>query len=128
MNITPLHPEEILSNWGKIRNLIDKALEKEFYDAEDLKDFCMRGILRVYKIGDFNAVCTVELLKHPKKKTALVHTLAGDGMNDWLDDLLNVLKRDAKDNGADALQVKGRRGWIKAAGFKETHTLMECDL
>ena len=124
MKITSLQPVEVFNNWDSIRPLVDRALKKEFYDAEDLRRFCLNGVLRVYKIGDFKAVCTVELLTHPKKKTALVHTLAGEGMDEWLDDLIDILKKDAKDNGAEFLQVKGRRGWLKK-GFKETHTLME---
>lgn len=120
--------DEVNDNWEKVRPLIDIALLHEFYDADDVKDFCEKNIVRMYVIGDYQAICTAELIRHPKKKTLLVHTLGGHGMNEWLDELLERLEYDAISQGATSLQVNGRRGWIKSAGFNEVYTTMVKEL
>lgn len=123
--INVLQPVEVHIFWDRIKPLIDKALKTELYTAEDLKESCMKGLIRVYVANDFQSVCTVELMNYPQKKVALIHTLGGEGLNEWQDEMLEMIISDSKENGATALLINGRRGWLKQVkGFKEKHTTM----
>ena len=120
-----IQPQSVVENWDRIKPLIDKALTKEFYDAEDIKHLCLSGMMMVFVAQDYQAVATVELINHPKQKAALVHTLGGDGMEEWVDELLEEITKIAKSNGANSIQINGRRGWLKRLdGFKEAYTTM----
>ena len=123
--IRSLQPIEVFNQWQRIKPLINKALDTALYDADDLKPQCLSGLMRVYVSDDYSAACTVELKQHPKMKIAVIHTLGGENMNEWFDEGFQQIINDAKANGAQRLEINGRRGWLKKLpNFKEQHTTM----
>lgn len=64
-----------------------------------------------------------------KGQVAVIDTIGGHDMDQWLEPALAEFAALAKANGVDRIEVEGRLGWLKALpGFKATRIIMHKEL
>lgn len=72
-------------------------------------------------------MAVTQILCYPKHKTLMVVHTAGDGMNEWLDDLIAAFDQFAKGMGCKFIEEYGRKGWQKTLqkrGWSPVYTVM----
>ena len=77
------------------------------------------------------AVAVTEINIHPKAKHCRIIIIAGDGMNQWFDELILTIKNWAIQNQCNRIEGVGRKGWIKQSkhlGFKESYSVVILEL
>lgn len=74
-----------------------------------------------------HAIATTQVVQHPRLKTVRIQTLAGSGMREWIDVLIETLGAWGKEYGAQAIEFCGRIGWervLEKRGFTEPRVFM----
>ena len=54
-----------------------------------------------------------ELSNYPRKKMLSISFASGDNLESWIEESLEVLENWAVDNDCVAMEITGRRGWVK---------------
>ena len=86
---------------------------------------------QLWVIGQFKAVCITQIVVRATSKALWVYYVAGDDMEDWLSDLVALLRRFGKEKECGSIEFSGRRGWLKTLaphGFKEALVTMRAKL
>lgn len=90
------------------------------YLAQDMLDLARAGLsflfiaFRARKDGIEvlgAVVCAINL--YPRRKILFIQFLGGDRSRLWRQNMYNLLKRFARDNGCDAMEGIGRVGWLR---------------
>lgn len=125
-------PESIDSNtWAPISALLAPAVEQGGEETvttlidELLANTAQLWVLR--KGGDPIAVAVTELVNSPAGPVVHGRYLAGHGMADWIDDLVETIASHARSIGARGIEIKGRPGWARmlgARGWRHRATVM----
>jgi len=135
-NIFPVPAHLIVDVWREVEPFIKKANSHSLGESDEIDYLCslVKGAYQLWMIRDENelkAVCVTEILVYPKMSKLLIGQLCGEGMNEWLDNLISTLETFAKNNGCSYLEARGRKGWIKAAehlNFKPTYQIISKEL
>ena len=128
-------PEMIMSVWDKAEPLLRRCVRPETgYTLETLLTALQFGKIQLWVIGDFQGVvCTQIKVNDPPVPPILwVQFLAGDHMDEWLDDWREVMEAFALANGCNAVEFAGRKGWNKIQErhpeYKATWTIFRREL
>lgn len=85
-------------------------------------------VLTIYVENKLSACVTVEKKEFATGKTTLnCTTVGGSDMNEWMDQLNDVLEGLAKDYGCEEIYIVGRPGWermLKKLNYKKIHTVV----
>jgi hypothetical protein len=127
-----LDREVALELWPEIEGLVGRALEYAFdgmQSAEILGRILTRQLYCLVVIDERNAIkgCATIEVYNAKVKTAHCVTFAGDDLEGWVDDWLEVWSTAARELGCSRISIKGRAGWeryAKRLGFEHTYTIM----
>jgi len=71
------------------------------------------------------------VVKQPMRMNLKIEWVGGKGMNMWIDEVVAILTKVAKDAKLDAIEADGRKGFFKyakAASFREIYTHFEMEL
>ena len=63
--------------------------------------------------GKIMGILLTDLQIFPQKKVFCINYAAGDGLDDCIDEVLSAMEQTAIRHECDAMQVTGRRGWVK---------------
>lgn len=127
---TQVPKQDVFLIWTKVAPLLQKALDGT-YDIIDVEQGLQDNRFQLFiswNNGIESAVIT-EIAEYPKAKV-LRYVLAG-GMNleNWLEEIQEVIEKFAKKNHCTQLEVAGRKGWLKKLkDFKEKAILLSKDL
>ena len=78
--------------------------------------------------GIESAVIT-EIAEYPKAKVLRYVLAGGTNLENWLEEIQEVIEKFAKKNHCTQLEVAGRKGWLKKLkDFKEKAILLSKDL
>ena len=58
-------------------------------------------------------IVMTEIMYYPRKRILAIQYCAGDKLDDWMDSTLEILENWAVDNDCKAMELTGRRGWVK---------------
>lgn len=98
----------------------------------DLVSQIMREEKQCWMAWDGRArACALTSVNNGRKKSVDWTHCAGEGREDWQQEMTNTITWWARDIGAERLDVFCRPGhskFLKSAGFRETHRLMEMSL
>lgn len=111
--------------WSEVKDYIQLAIDRGMgtHLVEDVYKEIASGRNVLWVISDEEkpyGACVASIQQWPRIRTCLLHFCAGEDFKHWVMDLLARIKAWAKMNDAQVVEVIGRRGWIKACGFKES--------
>jgi hypothetical protein len=120
--------------WPHLAPLLNKAFNvgDRRVKLQDLYDDALQGTYLVWAIIDeekkeFVAALTTRAVRYPRGKGLAIEFLGGERMDEWLDELMEELKKHAKHNGCEWLECFGRKGWAKK-GWKPAYVAFEMEL
>ena len=58
-------------------------------------------------------IVMTEIMYYPRKRILGIQYCAGDKLDDWMDSTLEILENWAVDNDCKAMELTGRKGWVK---------------
>ena len=117
--------DEVGKQLAYISPLIQKAIDKtnEIYTTTDILERLIKGEMDLWlnPNGIVITQCTPPILN--------IGICVGENIDDWIEEIVDRLKFEARASGCAYLQEIGRRGWVKRMeklGFKEQATIMRC--
>lgn len=134
VNLIP--PDQIDEVWPDAEPLIAKAVKlcRGETNTQHVHDNLVEGNTKLLAFSDGGmliAAVVICMHQYPEKKVCMISLAGGTRMSDWADQGLAVVEKIAKEAGADAVYVHGRKGWLRKFskyGYKEYSTLMGKDL
>jgi hypothetical protein len=84
------------------------------------------GTFQAWLVPD-SAVCLTTITRYPQYQVCTVLQMAGDGMSEWFDPLMDSIEEWARDLSCRYVEEYGRRGWErvgKARGYKHAFSVM----
>lgn len=105
------------------------------YDAVDLYNNLVLNKESLWTVVDDDekimGIILTQLHNYPQKKVFCIQYAAGDGLDDCIDEALDILEKTAVRHGCNSMQVMGRRGWVKklqSYDWKEEFVIVSKDL
>lgn len=124
--------------WNPALQLFSKAFKycAHKIDPEDVHDDIMRGdqtLWIVYEDMPSNMIgaFTIRVKSYPAGVSLCGEHLGGERLDEWADQLFEIMERYAKDLGIHNLELIGRRGWekiLKSRGWDSKLALFEKEI
>ncbi len=136
LRVEPLHTADFGTWWPLIAPLVAKAVEHAhgFTTLDEIAKAVACADMQAFAVVDgsgLRAACITEIKVRPALKTLNVIALGGDGMDEWLPALLEVLEAFGRHLHCKRLMCVGRRGWVRALqshGWDEIFTTVSKDI
>jgi hypothetical protein len=127
---TQVPKEDVFLIWTQVAPLLSKALDGT-YDIIDVERGLQENRFQLFiswNNGVESAVIT-EVAEYPKAKILRYVLAGGTNLDNWLEEIQEVIERFAKRNNCTQLEVAGRKGWVKKLkGYEEKAILLSKDL
>jgi hypothetical protein len=133
MHVSLVPKEHIGDIWDGIEGYMQGAAEYTYgrYSVEDIREGVETQDQQLWIAFDgtdiYGAVVT-EVNNYPRKRALIMHFTGGKQLNKWKPQMLNVLRRFARDTQCDIIESYGRAGWAKVFendGFKSKFMFYE---
>ena len=118
--------EDLHIVWNEVEPLIKKALD-DTYSARDILDGLVKNSFQLFISWEDKVESAVitEVIQYPQKKVCRYFLAGGSNMNNWLEPIQQEIEKFAKYNQCDAIEVAGRKGWLrKLKGYEQKIYLM----
>ncbi len=118
--------EDLHIIWNEVEPLIKKALD-DTYTARDILDGLVKNSFQLFISWEDKVESAVitEVIQYPQKKVCRYFLAGGSNMNNWLEPIQQEIEKFAKYNQCDAIEVAGRKGWLrKLKGYEQKIYLM----
>ena len=118
--------EDLHIVWNEVAPLIKKALD-DTYTARDILDGLVKNAFQLFISWEDKVESAVitEVIQYPQKKVCRYFLAGGSNMNNWLEPIQQEIEKFAKYNQCDAIEVAGRKGWLrKLKGYEQKIYLM----
>lgn len=118
--------EDLHIVWNEVKPLIKKALD-DTYTARDILDGLVKNAFQLFISWEDKVESAVitEVIQYPQKKVCRYFLAGGSNMNNWLEPIQQEIEKFAKYNQCDAIEVAGRKGWLrKLKGYEQKIYLM----
>jgi hypothetical protein len=110
---------EVMQVWHKVEPLLRRVVKPQTgYALEHVLMKLQLAHWQLWVMGDFQAVAITEIQNRPLHNVLWCQFVAGDNVDDWLDDWEKVQSEYAKAHNCVAVEWSGRRGWTK---FKQKY-------
>ena len=113
--------EDLHIVWNEVEPLIKKALD-DTYTARDILDGLVKNAFQLFISWEDKVESAVitEVIQYPQKKVCRYFLAGGSNMNNWLEPIQQEIEKFAKYNQCDAIEVAGRKGWLrKLKGYEQ---------
>lgn len=101
-----------LEVWGWVEPLLSKVANKGGFTSDSILTDVQMGQAQLWNVKDL-AVIVTRITQRPLERVLWVEWLAGERMDEWLEDWEKVQNDFAKSNGCTAVEFQGRKGWHK---------------
>ena len=132
VNISAIPVERINEAWAYISPFIKKGLDEGLNECtmEEVKDRANSGEVLVIIVEDDELLCvqTYEIVQKTNKKIMNLFTTGGIKLDIYIEELLIVIEKIAKNYNCDSIYTKGRKGWerkLKGYGYNHGYTILE---
>jgi len=122
-------PAEMVARiWDRVTPVLGRVVKPiTGYGLDDVLTELQFGRMQLWVIDDFKAIIVTTILELPLRKTLWIHFVAGDDLDDWMDDWIAVQEGFARYNDCTAIECSGRSGWTKklcrpGSGYKAINT------
>lgn len=120
IKISAIPPDMVDDYWDVVVPLLEKSFEYVAYKttAEDLYDEIKSGHQSLWVAFEEDSLriigaYTIRIKTYPNGATASCEHLGGERMDEWADQMSNVMERYVRDIGIEHMEIIGRRGWKK---------------
>lgn len=129
IQITPIPSYYITPVWGHVSELIQSAVEyvDSGYLADDVRKALTVSEMQLWIAGDYQAIAVTQIQIYPQHKTCLIVAMAGEGMDEWFDELLGTVEEWAGKMNCKYVEEYGRKGWRRVGesrGYDQIYTVM----
>jgi hypothetical protein len=123
----------VAQQWPRMAELLGPVMARDEVDntLDDVRQFLLAGSMQAWHV-DWRVIVVTAIQpfganpQRPTKRVCQVVFCSGEGMSDWLEEVVEALTAWAKSQDCDCLRISGRRGWIKTLPeFRETCTTLE---
>jgi hypothetical protein len=125
--IVQVTPDQAAKMWGALAPLFERVTchTNGCYEPTDVLREILNGQQTLWvswreETGVLEAAMTTAIITYPRRRTCKVIYIAGEHMNRWRDEFIEVVERYAREHGATAMEGGFRRGWARIAGYQET--------
>lgn len=120
------------SYWPIVASMIEKALSEET-SLDDIYNGLLDEKMGLLVVSDngIKAACVCEFIDYPQINALRVIALGGDGMKEWLPDLIEFLDTWAIENNMNRIEQMGRNGWDRVLpeyGYEKRYIFMTKEL
>ncbi len=110
-------PDKVSILWDQLIPLFEKVLpyNNEEMTLEDIKLDLDRGDMQLFVVcipNEIVALVTTEIVEYPQHSALNICHCAGDHLEAWIE-LEPMLVEHAKRNNCKAIELRGRKGWVK---------------
>lgn len=124
--------KDVESIWPFVEPLVQRVIDRfdMGYQSEHILEKLKARDQQLWLCGS-KGIATTEITRTAEFGVLGVPIVAGDDMNEWLDDLFNVLRNFAKQHDCKFLEGYGREGWVrqlKPYGFEKYSTVVRMEL
>ena len=112
--------------WPAVVDLIKRATGRfdAGYDETHVLERLKRAEMQLWIVGEdsIQGVVITEVQIHPQFKVLGLSIVAGDKIDDWIEEADDLLTRFARHHDCKYLEGYGRKGWarkLKSRGFEE---------
>jgi len=100
--------------WKDCKPFLEKALD-DTYNIDDVYTNLQKDLFQLWISWQGGVECAVvtEMAQYPQKKILRYFLAGGKNLGQWLTEIQERIEKFAKRNGCDAVEVAGRKGWIK---------------
>ena len=114
-----LKGELLLAAWPRVADLIQLALDEGWGEMNigDVWERVQAGLMQVLVVLDDEkilAALVTEVVDYPRRRALRVVFAGGEGMEDWVEEVDQLLLVGAKKVGAQGIEICGRAGWGRA--------------
>lgn len=125
--------ELLMPVWPKVEPVLRRAVKPVTgYTLESVLTELQTGHMQLWVVNDFQGVVITQIKVLPLHRVLWVMFMAGDHMDEWLDDWIAVQEAYARHNECVAVEFSGRQGWNKIAKrhreYKPTWTIFRREL
>lgn len=125
--------ELLMPVWPKAQQVLRRAVKPVTgYTMEAVLNELQTGHMQLWVINDFQGVVVTQIKVLPLHRVLWVMFIAGDHMDEWLDDWIAVQEAYARHNECVAVEFSGRQGWNKIAKrhreYRPTWTIFRREL
>jgi hypothetical protein len=121
MKVYLVPQEYITSIYSDIEKYIDKLTPTTHgrFDKIDILNDLLTGRETLWTVVDEKndnkiiGVIFTEISHYPRKKMLSIQYASGDKLDEWMEESLVTLENWAVDNECTAMEITGRRGWVK---------------
>jgi len=125
--------------WDKCAEYVEMGLNKaqEEMDKHDIYFFLKEQEMQLWVVYDedndkqIKAVVTTQIINYPQKKVCRIVTLGGEGMDEWVSQVLEILEEWSIEQRCDSMETVCRKGFIKKLkgfGYEQTYTILGKEL
>jgi hypothetical protein len=127
--ITPIPSNFVSQVWPRVSHHVMAAVEyvDSGFNEQDILERLLSRDFQLWIVGQYQAACVTQITIYPQHKVCLVVALGGEGMDEWLDELMDTVEDWAAQNGCRYVEEYGRKGWLKVGkkrGYGEVYTVM----
>tara|TARA_R100001443_G_scaffold3596_3_gene11327 strand:+ start:286 stop:675 length:390 start_codon:yes stop_codon:yes gene_type:complete len=118
--------EDLHIVWNEVEPLIKKALD-DTYTARNILDGLVKNAFQLFISWEDKVESAVitEVIQYPQKKVCRYFLAGGSNINNWLEPIQQEIEKFAKYNQCNAIEVAGRKGWLrKLKGYEQKIYLM----
>lgn len=106
--------EHVMTVWQRVVPLLRRVVKPHTgYDLDAVLFALQTARMQLWVIGDFQAVAVTEIQTRPLHNVLWCQFIAGDHIEDWLDDWERVQAEFARAHDCVAVEFSGRPGWRK---------------
>ena len=128
-------PDKIASAWAALAPLVDKFIDRDFYDPIHVRNLLLNGIFKLWVAGTrkgIEAIALVEPIRLPKGHCLVIYGCAS-GPNSlserWIDHLPTIEQWAKEKYGCRKARIEGRSGWArKLPRYKRVGHILEYTL
>lgn len=133
-------PAEYIDDvWEDCKQYVEMGINKaqEEMDTHDIYFFLKEKEMQLWIVFDeennkeIKAVVTTQIIRYPQKKVCRIVTLGGEGMEEWVAEVLEILEEWSIEQECEAMETVCRKGFIKklkSFGYEQTYTILGKEL
>ncbi len=128
ISLPPL--DEVARHWHEAEPIIRRATDRSgSYEPIDLLALASQGRVGIWFAhldNELVGVAVTEITQFPRDRVLQVLFCAGRFIRAWGRPMMEAFKMHAKDAKCVSIQTLGRKGWVRAVGFVEIGSWLEC--
>lgn len=126
-------PDDLPLVFRKIEPMLKRVVKPDTgHTVEEVLQELALNYLRLWVIGDFNAIVITRIQHRPSERVLWVEWMVGAKLDEWIADWIEIQAEYARVQGCTAVEFNGRRGYKKYEpmfpNFKAVRTLYRQEL